>query len=48
MRLWLGIEPYKLKPVRILVDLDELIDVPIHHPLRCHSKEGEGIIHRHS
>ena len=25
----------------------ELSDVPIHHPLRCHREEGEGIIHHY-
>ena len=29
-------EPYKLKPIHILVSLDKLVDVPIYRPLRCH------------
>ena len=27
-------EPYKFEPVNILMGLDELVDVPILHPLR--------------
>ena len=30
--------PYKFKPVHIVVDLGELVDVPIDHPLRYHYK----------
>jgi len=37
---------YKFEPIRILVYLDELIDVPIGHPFRYHRKLV--VSHRHS
>jgi len=38
-------EPYKLKPFRISIRIDELVYVPVCHPLRCHRKLV--IAHRH-
>ena len=38
--------PYKLKPIRIPMCLDELDDIPIDHPFRNHRKEP--FSHRHS
>ena len=35
-QLVVGVRSYKFEPIGILVHLDELIDVPICHPLRCH------------
>jgi len=32
------LQPYKLEPICIHVLLDELVDVPIFHPLRRHRK----------
>jgi hypothetical protein len=43
----LEIKPHKLETIRILMDFDELVDVPILHPLRCHCEEGKGIIHHY-
>ena len=42
----MGVKPYKLKSVHILVCLNELVDIPIDHPFRNHCKEL--FSHRHS
>ena len=41
------IKPHELETIRILTGFDELVDVPILHPFRCHCEEGEGIIHHY-
>ena len=33
-----GAKSYKFEPVSVLMGLDELVDVPVHHPLRHHHK----------
>lgn len=35
-RLAIGLGPYELKPIHVLVLLDKLVYVPINHPLRYH------------
>ena len=40
------LQPYELEPVCILMLLDELVDVPMLHPLRRHRKLVTG--HRRS
>ena len=33
-----GINTYKLESIHTPMLLEELVDVPVHHPLRCHRK----------
>ena len=44
-RQW-ALETYELEPIHIPMRFDELVDIPIVHPLRCHHELVSA--HRHS